>query len=107
MKNKIVKDIIEFALQCMDWDCMDSDPKICLKCVEDLLTEKINIVICDTGVLAVIQCNDRNNNEEMAGNGELVIGVLLVDTNDLTTDHLTANARIESGIVTVSFEVNW
>ena len=107
MENKIVKDIIEFSLQHMDWDCVDSDPKVCLACVEDLLTEKINTVICDTGMLAVVQCNDRNNNEEMAGNGEMVIGVLLVDTNDLTTDRLTVNARIESGTVTVSFKVDW
>jgi hypothetical protein len=101
MKNKIVKDIIEFTLQNVDWQS-----EVCLDCIEDLLTEKINVVICSTNTMAV-QCNDQNNTEGMASNGELSVNILLVDTTDLTTDHLMAHAISDLGVVTVSFEDQW
>ena len=102
MNTGIVKDIIEFTLQNVDFT-----DENCMNCIKDLLGGKINTVIYDVGVVAVVQCNDQNNTEEMASNGELIVDVLLIDTADLTTDKIRAHAVTDLGVVTVSFEEQW
>lgn len=102
MDTKVVKSIIEFVLKHVDWSSENLMPG-----VTELLYEKINVVIVDEDVVAVVQCNDRINTENTLAAGELHVNVLLVDAGDLTTDLIKVNARIDLGVVTVDFEESW
>jgi len=102
MDTKVVKSIIEFVLKHVDWDSENLMPG-----VTELLYEKINVVIVDEDVVAVVQCNEGINTDDTMSNGELHVNVLLVDASDLTTDLIRANAKIYLGVVTVDFEERW
>jgi len=102
MSTKVVKTIIEFVLQNVDWSSDYLMPG-----VTELLYEKINVVIVDEDVVAVVQCNDKINTENTLADGELHVNVLLVDACDLTTDLIKAHAKNDLGVVTVDFEESW
>lgn len=98
----MIKSIVEFTLQNVDW----SDG-LHMEIVTDILAEKINVALSDTFTVAVVRCNGVNNTEEMLENGELAIDILLVNSIDLTTEILTAHMRTETGSTVVLFEENW
>lgn len=98
--NQIAKDIILLTLQSADWqsDTVMSD-------VTNSMIEKLNTVLNDMGTVAVIQCNELNNNELM--DGLLNVSVMLVSMNDLSTDTIYAHARYGIDSVDVTIDGDW
>lgn len=99
MNTKVVKDIIEFTLNNIDWQDEDM-----MKCVVAMLNESVNTVIGLTEVVAIPQCNLHNNTQKDLDDGKLVVDVLLIDACDLTAKLIRTRATYVCGVVTTTFQ---
>ena len=107
MDIKIVNRIVEFVMRTIDWELLIEDSDCFLAGISIVLDRDINTVVNDAGIAAVVQCNGNNNVQSALDAGEIHIGIMLVDSENLTTETIRATAKIDIGVVTVTFEENW